>query len=70
MKEKRDKENAESNLKALQQERTKLEEKFKSEVDTMEASFDPLSENLEKVLIALTRTNVSVRIVALAWTTR
>jgi hypothetical protein len=68
MKEKRDKENAESNLKALQQERAKLEEKFKSEVDAMEASFDAFSENLEKVLITPTRTNISIRIVALAWT--
>lgn len=67
MKESRDKENAEENLKALQQERAKLENKLKSEVNNMEASFDPLSENLEKFLIVPKKTNLSVRIVALAW---
>jgi len=70
MKESRDRENAEANLKALQQERAKLESQFKSEVDNIEVIFNPLSETLEKVLIAPTKTNVLVRIVALAWTTR
>lgn len=70
MKESRDKEHAEANLKALQQERLKLEEKFKSEVDNIEAKFNPLSEDLEKVLITPTRSNVVAQIVALAWVPR
>jgi hypothetical protein len=68
MKESRDRENAEENLKALQQERAKIEAQFKSEVDNMEANFNPLTEKLENVLIAPIKTNVSVQAVALVWT--
>jgi hypothetical protein len=49
--------------------RAKLDAQFKSEVDNIEAKHNPLSETLDMVLIAPTKTNVLVRIVALVWTT-
>lgn len=70
MKESRDRENAEANLKALQQERARLEAQFQSEVDNTEAKTNPLAEPLENVLIAPNKTNIIVRLVALVWTTR
>jgi len=70
MKESRDRENAEANLKALQQERARLEAQFQSEVDYTEAKTNPLAEPLENVLITPTKTNITVRLVALVWTTR
>jgi len=70
MKESRDRENAEANLKALQEERANIETQFNSEVENIEAKFNPLSETFEKILLAPTRSNVSVRIVALVWTAR
>ncbi len=68
MKESRDKENAQANLKAMQQERIKLETEFKSEVEEVETKNNPLTETLESVQISPTKTNISIRLVALAWT--
>ena len=65
MKESRDKENAQANLKAMQQERTKLEAEFKSEVGEVEMKNNPLTESLESVQISPTKTNISIRLVAL-----
>ena len=67
MKESRDKENAEANLKALQQERAKLEAQFQSEVSNIEAKSNPVAETLENVLISPTKTNIKVQLVALTW---
>jgi protein subunit release factor A len=69
MKESRDRENAEANLKALQQERARLEAQFQSEVSDVEAKSNPVTETLENVLITPTKTNIKVRLVALAWKT-
>jgi len=68
MKESRDREGAESNLQILQQERTNLETQFQSEVNALETKTDPLTENLENVSINPTKTNITVRPVALVWT--
>ena len=68
MKESRDKENAQANLKAMHQERTKLEAEFKSEVGEVETRNNPLTETLESVQISPTKTNISIRLLALAWT--
>lgn len=70
MKESRDRQNAEANLKALQQERAELEAQFKSEIDDVSVNLDPLSETLDKVMITPTKTNVLVRLIALVWTPR
>jgi hypothetical protein len=67
MKESKDKENAETNLKTLQQEKSKLEAQFQSEVTQMETKTDPLVEKLENVSISPSKTNVKVQIVALVW---
>ena len=68
MKESKDKEAAEANLKALQQERANLDAQFQSEVNALETKTDPSTENLEKVSITLTKANISVRLVTLVWT--
>jgi hypothetical protein len=69
MKESRDKANAEENLKALQKERADLAAEFQSEVDEMEAKTNPLTAALENVSISPSKTNISVRLVALVWAT-
>lgn len=67
-KEARDRENAEANLKALQQERAALDEKFKSEVNKIETSANTYAETLETVLITPSKSDVTVHLIALAWT--
>jgi hypothetical protein len=52
----------------MQQERAKLEAEFKSEVGEVETKNNPLTETLESVQISPTKTNISIRLVALAWT--
>lgn len=66
-KENRDRKNAEANLKALQQERTRLEAQFQSEVSKTESGTNPLSETLDEVVIAPSKANISVRLLALTW---
>ena len=68
MKESRDKEGAEANLKTLQQERANLETQFQSEVNALETKTNPLTEDLENFSITPTKTNITVRLVALVWT--
>ena len=66
-KEARDKENAEANLKAFQQERAKLETKFQSEVSLTETKTNPLTETLEKVFITPSKADITIRLLALVW---
>lgn len=66
-KESRDKENAEENLKAAQQERARLEAKFQSEVKNTETKINTLTENLENVQITPSKTDITVRLIALVW---
>jgi hypothetical protein len=68
MKESRDRESAEANLNALQQQRANLETQFQSEVNALETKTNPLTENLENISITPTKTNITVRLVALVWT--
>jgi len=67
-KESRDKDNAEENLKAAQQERTRLEAQFQSEVKNTETKVNTFTETLEKIEIAPSKTDITVRLVALVWT--
>ena len=67
-KESRDRENAEENLRALQQERERLETKFRTEVMQTEATANPLTENLKSVIVTASKTDITVRLVALVWT--
>lgn len=66
-KESRDKENAQENLKAAQEERARLEEKFQSEVNNTETKIDALKETLETIQITPSKTDITVRLVALVW---
>jgi len=68
MKESKDKEGAEANLKALQQERDNLETQFQSEVNVLETKTNPLTEKFGKVSVTPTKTNISIRLVTLVWT--
>lgn len=67
MKEKRDKEKAEENLKALQKEKEKLEAQFQWEVDALETKINPLTETFETVEYRPNKTGIQVQLVALAW---
>lgn len=66
-KEAEDVRNAETQLNTLQEQRLQLEKQFQAEISDMTKRTDPLTENLEKVLISPTRKDVSVRLVALTW---
>jgi hypothetical protein len=68
MEESKDKEAAETNLSKLRQERAELDAQFQSEVSSLEAKTDPLTENLEKVFVNPTKASISIRLVALVWT--
>ena len=57
----------EENLKAAQQERTKLEEKFQSEIKNTETKINTLTENLEKIHINPSKADITVRLIALLW---
>lgn len=67
MKEKRDKEMAEENLKTLQKERQKLEEQFQLEISNIEAKFNPLNETFEIVEYAPNKTSTQIQLIALLW---
>ncbi len=58
---------AQENVVALQQQLAELEAQFKTETEAM-AGPDPLTETLETAALRPTKTNISVKTVALAWT--
>ncbi|HJU06384.1 MAG TPA: hypothetical protein VJ692_14655 [Nitrospiraceae bacterium] len=45
-----------------------LEAQFQSEVASLEAAGDPLTEPLETVSLKPTKSNFAIKLVALAWT--
>ncbi|MGH7495987.1 MAG: ATP-binding protein [bacterium] len=67
MKESQDVGAAEENLETLQQQLAELDAQLKAELDTHAASTDPLKENFELISIRPKKTNISVRLLALAW---
>jgi len=67
-KESGDVKSAEAQLRTLQEQRQALEKQFQAEISDTEKKTNPLTENLEKVLISPARNDVSVRLVALTWT--
>jgi exonuclease VII large subunit len=67
VKEKRESEYAQENLQSLQQEKQLLESQFQTEVNNFDAKIDPITENLENIMITPSKTNVLVRFVALVW---
>lgn len=68
MKESKDVGVAEENVAALQKQLTDLEAQFASEGDALAAATDPLNERLETLSIKPTKSNIVVKLVALAWT--
>jgi hypothetical protein len=68
MKESKDIQGTEADLKALQQERANLETQFQSEVSILETKTNPVTENLANLSITPSKTNISIRLVTLVWT--
>ena len=52
---------------AVQNQIDDLNTEFKAEVDALESKLNPLTEPLESVIIRPKKTNIAVRLVALAW---
>lgn len=67
MKESKDVSQAEDNVAALQQQLTELEAQFKAETEALVAATDPLTEKLESLSVKPTKSNIVVKLVALAW---
>ena len=55
-------------MEALQQQLADLEAQFKAETESLAAATDPLTEKLETLSLKPTKTNIAVKLVALAWT--
>jgi hypothetical protein len=68
LKEREDVGRAQENVAALQQQLAALETEFKAEVAAVATAADPLTETLETLAVRPTKSNVTVRLVALAWT--
>ena len=68
MKESKDVGQAEDNVAALQEQLANLEARFKTEADALAAATDPLTEKLEAVALKPAKSNISVKLVTLAWT--
>ncbi|WP_447980753.1 ATP-binding protein [Candidatus Nitrospira bockiana] len=68
MKDAKDVDLARENVEALQRQLAELEAQFKAEMDTLTAGLDPLTEPLETVAVRPTKSQITVRLVTLAWT--
>jgi hypothetical protein len=68
LKESKDVGHAEENVAALQRRLADLEAQFKSESEMLAAATDPLSEKLEIITVKPIKSNIVVKLVALAWT--
>ena len=68
LKESQDVSMAEENVAALQQQLADLEAQFKAESEALAAASDPLQEKLQPVSLKPTKANITVKLVALAWT--
>ncbi len=67
MKESQDVDRAEENVTVISQKLADLEADFQSETATLERSFDPQTEQLEKVSLKPTKANIAIKLVTLAW---
>ncbi len=68
MKESGDVGRASETVEALQKQLADLEAQFQAEVDSMSATVDPLTEKLEAITLKPKKTDITVRVVFLAWT--
>jgi hypothetical protein len=67
MKEAQDVERAQDNVESLTQKLADLEADFQAETRALEQSFDPQTEQLEKVSLKPTKANIAVKVLTLAW---
>jgi hypothetical protein len=67
IKESKDVGQAEENVTALQQQLAELEAQFKGEAESLAAATDPLTEKLETLSLKPTKSNITVKMVTLAW---
>jgi hypothetical protein len=67
IKESKDVSQAEENVSALQQQLAELESQFKAEAEALAAASDPLAEKLEPLSLKPSKSNITVKLVALAW---
>ncbi|UCC48516.1 MAG: ATP-binding protein [Gemmatimonadota bacterium] len=67
MKEAQDVERARATLEAQRQRLAALEADFQAETEEIRASFDPLAEELETVVVRPKKKDITVNLVALAW---
>jgi hypothetical protein len=68
MKESQEVGQAQENVAVLRQQLVDLEAQFKAEADARAATTDPLNEKLETITLKPTKSNIAVKLVALAWT--
>lgn len=67
MKEADDVGRAEDNITVVTQRLADLEAEFKAEADSLESSFDPQTEQLNKVSLKPTKANINVKLLTLVW---
>ncbi len=67
MKESEDVGRAQENVSAIEQKLVDLDAEFKEETEKLDRSFDPQTEELEKVSLKPTKANISVKFMTLAW---
>jgi hypothetical protein len=67
MKEQEDVGRAQDTVASLQQKLTELEEEFRAETAALEAKLDPLAEELESLNLRPKKADISIQLVALAW---
>lgn len=70
MKDSKDVTLAEENIDAIDQQIADLDAQFKTETEALAASIDRMTGEMETVSLKPTKANISVRLVALAWTPR
>ena len=67
MKEAQDIDRAQDNVESIAQKLADLEADFQAETRALEQSFDPQTEQLEKVSLKPTKANIAVKVLTLAW---
>jgi hypothetical protein len=67
MREADDVDRAQDNVAAITQQLTDLEAQFNAESETLKSSFDPQSEQLDKVSLKPTKANINIKLVTLVW---
>ncbi|HEY0367729.1 MAG TPA: DUF87 domain-containing protein [Pyrinomonadaceae bacterium] len=67
MKEAQDVDRAQDNVESIAQKLADLEADFQGETRALEQSFDPQTEQLEKVSLKPTKANIAIKVLTLAW---